>query len=301
MGSASLFVCGMTDRDFPRQHPQNLLFPDSDIDRLHAAGIPLRKAADQDRQEDWLFDSLRTRAAQSLFLTCPAKDAAGKSLQCSRSSNSPPSRPRRAVPRRASRLLSQLFAGRHLRSGAAGWHGGAASVHQPDRARRSRPMPVSVLRQRRSRLKGAPDRPGERLNPRVTGSILHIALERWLTDTQQTSSLSLTPPSTRCAVTNIFRRATISKSTASAATSPGRSAPTISGHPTPPKPKSTLTIEFPGGIQVNCRIDRIDRFDNDCVIVDYKSSKTANVEKLVTSGTRLQGPLYALAVRESLT
>ena len=29
---AALFVGGMTDRDFPRQHPQNLLFPDSDVD-----------------------------------------------------------------------------------------------------------------------------------------------------------------------------------------------------------------------------------------------------------------------------
>jgi hypothetical protein len=36
------------------------------------------------------------------------------------------------------------------------------------------------------------------------------------------------------------------------------------------------------------------------VIVDYKSSKTANVQKLVASRTRLQGPLYALAVREKL-
>jgi hypothetical protein len=36
------------------------------------------------------------------------------------------------------------------------------------------------------------------------------------------------------------------------------------------------------------------------VIVDYKSSKTENVEKLAGSRTKLQGPLYALAVRESL-
>ena len=68
---ASLFVCGMTDRDFPRQHPQNLLFPDSDIERLRSAGIPVRKAADYEREERWLFDSLRTRASDSLFLSYP--------------------------------------------------------------------------------------------------------------------------------------------------------------------------------------------------------------------------------------
>jgi len=38
----------------------------------------------------------------------------------------------------------------------------------------------------------------------------------------------------------------------------------------------------------------------DCVIVDYKSGKSTNVEKLVESSARLQGPLYALAVREKL-
>jgi ATP-dependent helicase/DNAse subunit B len=67
------------------------------------------------------------------------------------------------------------------------------------------------------------------------------------------------------------------------------------------RPEVGLTLELPGGITVTCRVDRIDVFpNNDCVIVDYKSSKTASVQKLVASRTRLQGPLYALAVREEL-
>jgi ATP-dependent helicase/DNAse subunit B len=67
------------------------------------------------------------------------------------------------------------------------------------------------------------------------------------------------------------------------------------------RPEVALTIGLPGGVTVTCRVDRIDVFPNgDCVIVDYKSSKTENVEKLVTSRTRLQGPLYALAAREGL-
>ena len=81
------------------------------------------------------------------------------------------------------------------------------------------------------------------------------------------------------------------------------SAPTTFGPPTPPTRKwNSLYLEFPGPITVKGRIDRIDTFEglnNDCVIVDYKSSKTASVQKLVASRTRLQGPLYALAVREN--
>ncbi len=68
---ASLFVCGMTDRDFPRQHPQNLLFPGQRNRAPARRGIPLRKASDQEREEQLLFDSLRTRATSSLFLSIP--------------------------------------------------------------------------------------------------------------------------------------------------------------------------------------------------------------------------------------
>src|SRR6185437_13721776 len=94
------FVFGLTDRDFPRRHPQNLLFPDSDIERLHKAGIPLRKAADYEPEEHYLFDSLRTRATQSLFLSYPEHDATGKSVQCSRllSSEQPAEPARLCIP-----------------------------------------------------------------------------------------------------------------------------------------------------------------------------------------------------------
>ena len=52
---------------------------------------------------------------------------------------------------------------------------------------------------------------------------------------------------------------------------------------------------------MNGRVDRIDRMsDTDCIIVDYKSGGVANVEKLIESKVKLQGPLYALAAKEIL-
>ncbi len=46
------------------------------------------------------------------------------------------------------------------------------------------------------------------------------------------------------------------------------------------RPEVALTIGLPGGMTVTCRVDRIDVFPNgDCVIVDYKSSKTENVRE----------------------
>ncbi len=58
-------------------------------------------------------------------------------------------------------------------------------------------------------------------------------------------------------------------------------------------------FDFPGGVTVSVPsgLHRQPGAGN-CIIVDYKSGKVANVDKLVESETSLQGPLYALAVRE---
>jgi hypothetical protein len=150
-------------------------------------------------------------------------------------------------------------------------------------------------------LKGVPERPDKRLQPRVTGSILHAALEHWLADKGRdfvehfeaafddacrTEHLTA---GYRLEVERIQFREIARRVSANDLWTPDSSDAEVD-----------LVLEFPGGIHVKGRVDRIDKFGNDCVIVDYKSSKTANVQKLITSRTRLQGPLYALAARESL-
>ena len=299
---ASLFVCGMTDRDFPRQHPQNLLFPDSDIEQLRKAGIPLRKTADYEREESWLFESLLTRAADSLFISYPAHDASGKSVQRSRlldfdrqAESAPLCRP---IPRIASPS-----------SGTTGRVGDPAM--QAEMARLHQTVSLTALEDlaqcrfkffggRTLALKGAPERPGERLSARVTGSILHVALERWLADKSrdfvevfeatfdETCRTDHLPAGYKLEVERIQFREIARRVSANDLWTPDSSEAEVA-----------LELEFPGPIKVKCRIDRIDTFGNDCVIVDYKSSKTANVKKLVASKTRLQGPLYTLAVREN--
>jgi ATP-dependent helicase/DNAse subunit B len=155
-------------------------------------------------------------------------------------------------------------------------------------------------------LKGAPERAAERLNRRVTGSIMHAALERWLADKNrdfvevfesvfdEVCRTEHLPQGYRLEVERIQCREIARGVSANDLWSPVLSQPEVD-----------LALEFPGGVTVKGRVDRIDTFDegkfgNACVIVDYKSSKTANVQKLVASQTRLQGPLYALAARERL-
>jgi len=306
---AALFVCGMTDHDFPRQHPQNLLFPDSDIDQLRKAGIPLRKAADYEFEERWLFDSLLTRATHSLFLSYPDHDASGKSVQRSRFLDFD----RQAEPAQLCRPVPKVPA-----AGA----GNPGRVDSPDlqaeMARLHQSIGMTALEDlaqcrfkffsgRTLALKGSPERPDKRLQPRVTGSILHVALERWLADKgrdfvehfeaafDETCRTEHLPPGYRLEVERIQFREIARRVSANDLWTPDSSDAEVD-----------LALEFvdknafPGGIRVKGRVDRIDKFGDDCVIVDYKSSKTANVQKLVASPTRLQGPLYALAARENL-
>ena len=300
---SSLFVCGVTDRDFPLQRPQNLLFPDSDVDRLRAAGIPLRKAADYESEERWLFDSLRTRATHSLFLSYPDHDASGKSVQRSRLLDfdwqAEPARLVRSAPKVAAVSLGR--AGRvvapELQAEMARLHQSISMTGLEDLAQ----CRFKFFSRRTLALKAAPERPGKRLQPRVTGSILHAALERWLADKgrdfvehfeaafDEACRTEHLPAGYRLEVERIQFREIARRVSANDLWTPDSSEAEVE-----------LELEFPGGIHVKGRVDRIDKFGNDCVIVDYKSSKTANVQKLVTSRTRLQGPLYALAARENL-
>lgn len=299
---ATLVVCGMTDQDFPRKRAQHLLFPDSDIEILRKAGVPLRKSADYEREEEWLFDSLRTRAADSLILTRAEHDAAGKSVQPSRfiDSDQPvepaqlcrPS-PRIAAPAPAS---SGIIVPPNLHTELARLHQSISVSSLEDLAQ----CRFRFFSRRTLLLESAPERPDERINPRISGSILHTAMERWLTDRSQnfvavfeaafdeTCAQEHLPAGYRLEVQRIELRKIAEHISATDRWQPDA----------PPEVEVPLTLEFPNGIQVTCRIDRLDRFGNDCVIIDYKSGKTARVEKFVTSPSKLQGPLYALAVRE---
>jgi len=300
---ASLFVCGMTDRDFPRRRPPNLLFPDSDIDQLRKAGIPLRKPADYEHEEQWLYDSLRTRASDSVFFSYADRDASGKSVQRSRlllelDLQAEPAPLCRPAPRIAAPSL-----GTPGRVGAPALQGEMARLHQSISLTALEDLAQCRFKffgGRTLALKGAPERPDDRLNPRVTGSILHAALESWLADKgrdfiehfeaafDDACRAQHLPAGYRLEVERIQFREIARRVSANDLWSPDSSEAEVA-----------LEIEFPGPIRVKCRIDRIDTFGNDCVIVDYKSSKTARVRELVESRTRLQGPLYALAVREN--
>ena len=292
----ALFVPGMTARDYPRHRPQNLLFPDADLDRLRAAGIPVPTAAEADRDEAQLFEVLKTRASETLILTTSARDTSGQSAVPSAYFTGPIHRSHLSTPegkldtrRQPRSLISSLdsLAAQHQR----------ISITALEDLAKCR---FRFFAGRTLKLAGVPDLPADRLQPKTIGSIFHKAMEDWLTDrtrnfvdifertfedfcnTNHVPS-GYTLEVERCEARRIARQVNLSARW-----------PSISS-----EAEVDLALDFPGGVTVTSRVDRIDHIGNgNCVIVDYKSGKVANVDKLLTSQTSLQGPLYALAVRE---
>lgn len=297
----TLIVCGMTARDYPRRAPENLLFPDIELERLRRAGIPLRTSADEDRDEELLFESLKTRASETLILTASARDSGGNTQVPSRHfteaaliAKAPPCKPEvhtPAEPARAGHISEALL------PALAAHHQSIALTKLEDLAK----CRFRFFSERTLSLKPVPDRPEERLSPSATGLIVHEAMENWLSDrTRDFVAIFETTFDEFCRKKNIqpgyklevkriqFRRIAqkVNESV---------NWPLVSS-----EMEAECAFDLPDGIKVTCRIDRIDTLLNDdCVIIDYKSGKTSNVKKLVERETSLQGPLYALAVRDT--
>ncbi|MEP6714955.1 MAG: PD-(D/E)XK nuclease family protein [Terriglobia bacterium] len=301
----ALFVCGMTDRDYPRKNPQNLLFSDAEIEPLRKAGIPLRRASDLDGEEQGLFESLKNRAVKAVVLTYPLHDSGGASVDSSRllvEMNAVAGAP---VPCQATPALAAPAPGL---AGRLDSEAVLAALGE-----RHRVIGISALEDlvqcrfkffagKTLGLKGRPDRPHERLEARAKGLILHKALEEWLnagrsgaftaafeTAFENACQENHLPPGYRLELERIFLRA-VAQGVSATDRWVGETETEVE-----------LTLDFPGGITVRGRVDRIDRLnERDCIIVDYKSGAVPNVSQLIHSPAKLQGPLYALAAREQL-
>ena len=298
----TLFVCGMTARDYPRRAPENLLFPDNEIERLRRAGIPLRTSADDDRDEGLLFESLKTRASENLILTVSTRDSGGNTLvpsrhfteatliakapSCKVEVHTPATEPGRAGKISES-LLPALTA----------HHQAIALTALEDLAK----CRFRFFSGRTLALKPVPDRPEERLSPSATGLIVHEAMELWLSDrTRDFVALFETTFDEFCRKKNIQPGYKLEVSRIQFRRIAQKVNESVSWPLVSSEMEADCAFDLPDGVKVTCRVDRIDTLLNDdCVIIDYKSGKTANVKKLVERETSLQGPLYALAVRDT--
>src|SRR5262245_441163 len=72
-----VFVCGMVEKQFPQVHRQDPFFSDAARSYLNTAGIRVRTAAEFEREERALFDTVISRATILTTLSYPEFDARG--------------------------------------------------------------------------------------------------------------------------------------------------------------------------------------------------------------------------------
>ncbi|HEU5020891.1 MAG TPA: PD-(D/E)XK nuclease family protein, partial [Bryobacteraceae bacterium] len=291
----ALFVCGMTARDYPRATAPDLLFPDADKAALRKSGIPL---SEEQQDESQLFALLRTRATQKLILSVSKRDQAGKTIVASANFGvataqahlcAPALRPA-VVPSRAGQIseaaLAEL-AGQHTR----------IRLTALERLMSCR---FRFFAEQTLRLASMPDRPEKRLQPRLRGSIFHQAMETWLGDRSlKFADLFESTFEKFCRDYNIPQGYSLEVERILSRRIAQEVNATIQWPTVSSEAEVDCSLEFPGGVTITGRVDRIDDIGGgNCIIVDYKSGKVENVDKLVEAETSLQGPLYALAVRE---
>ncbi len=300
---AHLFVCGMTNRDFPRRAPANAIFTDAELDVLWKSGIKVRRAVERDAEETYLWELLRTRARDSLVLTYPQRDGTAKTVESSQflkdleaPTPAVPCQPLAKVTVETMGLAGRIESP-DLLAAITAQHRTVSMTAIEDLAQ----CRFKFLASRTLRLRGRPERPEARLQPKITGLILHEALEEWLRAGRTTDFVELfeqafdkacrekhLPPGYQLELKRIeFRE--IAK----------RVATEDLWTPESSEVEVELSVPFPQGITVTGRADRIDLMGGgDCVIIDYKSGRSGRIEGFIESPTKLQGPLYALAARE---
>ena len=176
-----VFVCGLVEQQFPRYHPQNLFFADSDRARLNAGGLRLRTSKDHDAEERFLFDLATTRATEQLHLTYPARDDSGADTLKSFFLEG-------LTPQTGTAMLART------KEPAPPWPAAAGQLRHPDLIEKlaeahERVSPSSLetflqcpfqfFAEKTLRLEQPPARPEERINYLLKGNIIHHTIAEW--------------------------------------------------------------------------------------------------------------------------
>ena len=307
-----VFVCGMTEKQFPLSHRQDPFFPDEARRRLQDSGVRIRTAAEFEREERALFESALARATMLVTLSYPATDRRGEST----------------LP---SLFLEDLdlIAEEAVQSGAGALGGGAgapaclAAPKAGPPALRSPALldllllktalvsptglesylqcPFQYFSGRTLRLRPAPARPEDRLDFMTQGTIVHAVLAEWYANPQDIAPL----------FERIFAAVLEEKRIPSGyhverlRNAMLEDVNAFAEDPRWPRAafqsQTERSFEFPlESAPVRGKIDRLDVApDGRAYVVDYKYSAAPRTKHRRTDPNLLQAPLYVMAAERA--
>ena len=294
------FVCGLVEKEFPAQHARDPFLSDAALRDLARFGVHARTSADKDAEEFGLFDAVRSRARDLLVLSYPRTDArgqrtlpsiflkgrdAGAAVPVVRPALPPPIAQWRAPARIQSPDLVPVLTEKH----------GILSVSSLEQLLQ---CPFAFFSARALKIKEMPERPEDRLTFLLQGNIAHEVLREWYVERPAMDPLFDRVFERICVENNVvpgFRTERLRRSMKMALQrfAAGDKYP----RPLHSDVEQSFELVIDPTLTVRGRLDRVDRFaDGSWVVVDYKYSSAANTKDKVTDETKLQGPLYALAL-----
>jgi ATP-dependent helicase/DNAse subunit B len=296
-----VFVCGMTEKGFPKFRSQDPFFPDAARCRLNDAGIRVRTAAEFEREERALFESAISRGSMQVTLSYPEFDARGE----------------RNLP---SIFLEELALApeeaRRVRPGPPrppSWEAGPAEIHAPDLLRvlhektglvsptaleKYLQCPFQYFGGRVLRLAVPPPRPQDRLDFAAQGEIVHAALAQWYASPRDMGELFEPMFEDALEARRVphgyhverLRNAMLEDLLAFAADARWPRAGFTS------QMERAFEFALSDSVRVRGKIDRLDVApDGRAWVVDYKYSAAQRTRQRLTDENLLQAPLYFLA------
>ncbi len=290
-----VFVCGLTEGQFPKHHPQNAFFSDEARRDLQRAGVPVRTTAELELEERRLFDFACTRATEKLVLSYAETDARGNAALLSsflEEEGTPAEIWTRPAPRRAAGREEVRIADPGLLPVLATRH----ATLSPSGLESFLKCPFQFFAGRTLHLKQRPELPRERLDFLVRGMIVHEVLaqaggaeelervfdrvfhgfleDRFIPDGYAAEACR---QELLADLRNFFEQQQLPNSQERRV-----------------EQKFELTLSH--DVRVRGRIDRVDRLtDGSALVIDYKYSPAKRVSESARSEEALQGPLYVLA------
>ncbi|MEO7650893.1 MAG: PD-(D/E)XK nuclease family protein [Bryobacteraceae bacterium] len=295
----AVYVCGMVERQFPRSHNGEPLFPEAARLSLVRAGIRVRTAAEHEREERFLFDLASTRATRSLTLSYSETDSRGTRNLPSLYLDARPSEPAGEFARPAAQLISLAGPVAIRNPELLAWLMERHKVVSPSSIESFVDCPYQFFSGKTLRLRTRPLRPEERLDFLLQGGIVHLILAEWTKQRQDIEPLFDRLFAAECESksvrmgyrTEVLRRQMLDNIRR------------FTDEVVLPLSSETRTeekflLKLDETLSINGRIDRLEILPGKrALIIDYKSS---GAERLGSNLKKLQGPLYVLAVERCM-
>jgi ATP-dependent helicase/DNAse subunit B len=300
-----VFVCGLTERQFPQFHHQDPFFPEHARLRLIAAGIRVRSAAGFESEERALFDAAITRGSSLVTMTYPEYDVRGERTLPSiflDDLHAPLEESRAARPRPRAQWMPRA------RTAIA-----APALLDYLRERTGRVTPSGLesylqcafqfFGSRTLRLKTAPKRPEQRLNENylLQGEIVHNVLAAAYAEPdrieqvfeEEFERVRAEQGIPKGYHTERLRNAMREDLLAFAADAKWPRAQFQS------RTEEKFVFALDPSLDVSGRIDRLDvGADGKSYVIDYKYSAAQRTKSRLKDGNLLQAPLYYMAAKQ---